>query len=112
VVTPAIGDVVSLPFPFSDLSGNKRRPAVVVADASHGEWVLCQITSKAYSDPAAIYIADADFASGSLRVGSFARPAKLFTAHESLFTSHAGVLQPGALERVVEAIIEVIQPAS
>ena len=28
------GDVVIIPFPFSDLTGNKKRPAFVVADLS------------------------------------------------------------------------------
>jgi mRNA interferase MazF len=29
---PVKGDVVVIPFPFSDLSASKRRPALVVAD--------------------------------------------------------------------------------
>jgi mRNA interferase MazF len=85
---------------------------VVLADADHGEWLLCQITSKEYTDPGAVFIADMDFASGSLSVGGYARPTKLFTAHESLVTSQPGVLKPSALERVVAAIIDVLRPAS
>ena len=49
------GTVVLVRFPFSDLSRTKLRPAVVVADAGRGDWVLCQITSKPYGDPSAIY---------------------------------------------------------
>jgi mRNA interferase MazF len=26
------GDVVAIPFPFSDLTGNKRRPAFILVD--------------------------------------------------------------------------------
>jgi mRNA interferase MazF len=45
VVTPAAGTVVLVPFPFSDLSQAKLRPAVVLADVGRGDWILCQITS-------------------------------------------------------------------
>jgi hypothetical protein len=36
-------------FPFSDLSFMKLRPALVLADAGRGDWVLCQITSNPYA---------------------------------------------------------------
>jgi hypothetical protein len=58
--SPSIGSVVLLPFPFSDLSKAKVRPAVVLA--------------------------------GGLRVPSFTRPSKLFTANGSIFLSSAGRL--------------------
>jgi mRNA interferase MazF len=40
------GDVVVVPFPFSDLSEAKRRPALVIADLAGDDFVLCQITSQ------------------------------------------------------------------
>ncbi|MGB7413631.1 MAG: hypothetical protein WA902_05430 [Thermosynechococcaceae cyanobacterium] len=43
MVTPTTGAVVLIPFPFSDLSDSKLRPAVVLAAAGKGDWVLCQI---------------------------------------------------------------------
>ncbi len=43
---PVKGTVVIVPFPFSDLSRSKRRPAFVVANLSHRDLVLCQITSR------------------------------------------------------------------
>jgi len=46
----AAGSVVLLPFPFSDLSQSKLRPAVVLASAERGDWVMCQVTSKPYGD--------------------------------------------------------------
>jgi mRNA interferase MazF len=50
MVTPSAGAVVLVPFPFSDLSQSKLRPAIVLADAGKGDYVLCQITSNVYSD--------------------------------------------------------------
>ncbi|MDJ0593365.1 MAG: hypothetical protein QNJ72_25830 [Pleurocapsa sp. MO_226.B13] len=36
------GDVVIVPFPFSDLSQAKRRPALVVANLTGDDLILCQ----------------------------------------------------------------------
>jgi mRNA interferase MazF len=81
VVTPTAGSVVLVPFPFSDLSQAKLRPAVALANSGRGDWILCQITSNPYADARAIEITDASFDSGSLFVTSYARPGKLFTAN-------------------------------
>ena len=107
--TPAAGSVVLVPFPFSDLSQAKRRPAVVLADAGHGDWILCQVTSKPYADARAVRLTDEDFAHGSLRLVSYARPAKLFTAHASLFVFEAGVLRAESLKKITDEVISVIQ---
>ena len=84
------GQIVILPFPFSDLSQSKFRPALLLADAGRGDWIACQITSNPYADARAITLSAADFASGSLERLSYARPGKLFTANEALFATVAG----------------------
>jgi len=108
--TPSAGSVVLVPFPFSDLSQSKRRPAVVLADAERGDWILCQITSNSYADARAIELTEDDFETGSLRLTSYARPAKLFTAHESLFVSGVGFLSTESLKRITDEVVSVIQP--
>ena len=109
MVTPTAGSIVLVPFPFSDLSQSKRRPAVVLARAERWDWILCQVTSKSYADIRAVELTDIDFAHGSLRLVSYARPAKLFTAHESLFVSEVGVLTAASLRRISDEVISVIQ---
>ena len=104
---PSKGSIVLVPFPFSDLSQAKYRPAVVLAAAGKGDWVLCQVTSKAYGDEKAIRINADDFESGSLRLESFVRPGKLFTAHESLFLEEAGRLSAAAFERVRSGVVAI-----
>ena len=104
MVAPSAGEVVLVPFPFSDLSQSKVRPAVVLADAGRGDWVLCQVTSSPYGDPAAVALDAADFASGGLLVASFARPGKLFTAHAGLLVRSIDVLTPVVLGRLLAAV--------
>ena len=74
MVTPAKGEVVLIPFPFSDLSQTKVRPALCLADSGRGDWVLCQITSNPYGDPNAVPLEPTDFETGGLLVASVARP--------------------------------------
>lgn len=56
------GAIALVRFAFSDLSQVKLRPAVVLADAGRGDWILCQVTSKPYGDARAIRLDDASFA--------------------------------------------------
>ncbi len=105
----AAGQVLIVHFPFSDLSQSKLRPAVVLAEAGRGDWLLCQITSKSYGDSRAIQIAAGDFAQGSLRVTSFARPGKLFTAHASLIAGQIGELHSAKFSAIRDAAVRLIQ---
>ena len=109
MVTPTAGTVVLVRFPFSDLSQAKLRPAVVLADAGRGDWILCQVTSKPYGDARVIALDDASFATGSLRVTSYARPGKLFTANRSLMVAEVGSLKPASLKQIIEAVVEILR---
>jgi mRNA interferase MazF len=109
VVAPAPGVVVVVRFPFSDLSASKYRPAVVLSSAGDSDWILCQVTSNAYADPDAIPRQQSSFASGGLNGTGYARPGKIFTAHSSIVSGHAGVLTTSAHHALVEAVIRLLQ---
>lgn len=109
MVTPSAAADVTVLFPFSDLSSSKLRPAVVLADAGRGDWILCQLTSKSYSDPHAVQIENVDFASGSLHRTSYARPGKIFTANETLLVSQVGKLKDDSFRKVANAIVCLLQ---
>ena len=105
----AAGQVVLLPFPFSDLTRSKLRPALLLADAGRDDWIACQITSNPFADPHAILLMPEDFTSGGLQRASYARPGKLFTANVSLFAAAAGLVAQGRLDEVRNALIAIIQ---
>ena len=50
-----VGDVVVVPFPFTDLEHPKRRPALVMGD---GDYIFCQITSRAWPDSVSLCSTD------------------------------------------------------
>ena len=103
------GAVVLVRFPFSDLSKTKLRPAVVLADVGRGDRILCQVTSKSYGDARAVELGTVDFAKGSLRVTSYARPGKLFTANRDLIASEVGELKAESLNRLVDAVVDLLR---
>jgi len=105
----AAGEVALLPFPFSDLSRNKLRPAVLLASASREDWIVCQITSNPFGDPSSISLTASDFSAGALQHISYVRPGKVFTAHESLIASVIGTLEPKMLTTVRNAVIAILQ---
>jgi mRNA interferase MazF len=108
VGAPSAGSVVLVPFPFSDLSQSKLRPAIVLAHAGRGDWVLCQVTSNPYGDALAVEMTDDSFSVGSLNIISYARPCKLFTASSQLIVANVGMLKRETLLAVVNILTEAL----
>lgn len=101
------GDVIVLPFPFSDLSYSKKRPALVVANLKGDDTMLLQITSKARTDDCVISLEEADFKHGSLRITSRIRPNRLFTADKSIILYKIGSLKKTKIDEVEKMIIKI-----
>jgi len=102
------GDVVIIPFPFTDLSGNKKRPAFVLADLPGDDIIVCQITSKSKSYPFALSLESSDFTTGSLPVESYIRPNKIFTADKNIILSVAGHLNETKINEAINLVINII----
>lgn len=100
----AVGDIVLISFPFSNLKGQKIRPALVVASGEFDNLILCQITSKPYSSTSAIKIVPTDFEKGGLPVISYARPDKLFTAEVTIIKRIAGTLNIQSKKRIIKKV--------
>ena len=103
------GAVVVVPFPFSDLSQNKKRPALVVANLSGDDIILCQITSQAVRDQYAIPLEDLDFTNGSLQRPSNIRPNRLFTADSALVAYQIGSIATKKIGEAAEAIVAIMR---
>ncbi|MCL2010766.1 MAG: type II toxin-antitoxin system PemK/MazF family toxin [Synergistaceae bacterium] len=101
------GDIIVVPFPFSDLSTSKRRPAIVLAGLIGNDLILSQITSRNVSDSMSIAIDPDDVTSSALSVTSNIRPNKLFTADESIVLYKIGALKASKLKAVLTKVIEI-----
>ena len=104
------GAVVVVPFPFTDLSSSKVRPALVLASLTRGDVILCQITSQPSGHPEAIALRLFDFEpGGTLPHDSFALPHRVVTAHESCVRRVVGKLLPGKLQQIRERVCAIIR---
>lgn len=107
----AAGQVVLLPFPFSDLSRTKYRPAFLLASAGRQDWIACQVTSRSFADARARLIESKDFKTGMLPVESYARTGKLFTANEGIFTSILGEVTDQKFSEISDSVISLLLEA-
>src|SRR3989304_6319215 len=103
------GDVVVVPFPFSDLTKAKKRPALVIAVLGGNDLILCQITSQSVKDNYSIFLNDADFVEGGLKQLSNLRPNRIFTADSHIILYRVGKLKSEKLNKVTEKIVEIIK---
>jgi len=103
------GDVVVVPFPFSDMTMSKRRPAFVVADLAGDDLILCQITSQNIRDEYAFALNDSDFETGGLKRPSNIRPNRLFTADRHIVQYKTGHLKNESIRNVIDALIALLK---
>ena len=103
------GDIVVEPFPFSDLSNFKKRPALIITKLKGDDLILCQITSQNISDEYAITLSNEDLASGNLKRKSNIRPNRVFTADEKIILYKVGMLNENKMGEVVEKLVRIIK---
>ena len=56
------------------------------------------------------YLETIDFVEGSLEIQSFIRPAKLFTASESLFQKQIGRISKAKLKETTQILVALLNP--
>jgi len=106
---PVKGDVVVVPFPFSDLAQAKRRPALVITELEGDDLILCQITSRQVGDKYAVPLEQSDFESGTLKQKSNVRPNRLFTADSRIVLYQIGHLKREKMAEIVESIVDILR---
>jgi len=106
------GDVVLLPFPFTDLSGQKRRPVLVLSSGRYNrksaDFVVCGVTSVLVPRPHAVPLRPLDMAVGRLPLESRIRPDKLFTLKQTLAVKTLGRVKSGVVDRVRRELLSVM----
>ena len=95
------GDVIVIPFPFSDLTQAKRRPALVLSVLPGNDLILCQITSQEIQDMYAVILQKEEFESGNLNQTSNIRPNRLFTADTNIVLYKVGNLKTNKMYEVL-----------
>ena len=79
------GDIVLIPFPYSDLSANEQRPALIISNHllnKTEDRICCLITRNSRKED--LQIRKENFKSGTLPFKSFVRPHRIFTVHHKI----------------------------
>lgn len=101
-------DVVVIPFPFTNLIASKKRPAVVLIDAS-GRDIVCAAITSANSGNNGVALNQGDFEKGGLIHPSFIQPTKLFTCEKNLVGKTVGTITQSKHKEVVSGIISLLR---
>jgi mRNA interferase MazF len=98
------GDLVGIPFPYSDLKTEKRRPVLVITPPDrHGDFICAAVTSVPMPEYA-VAIDNTSMSTGDLPRQSWIRCDKLFTLSRSLVVRHYGSLNYTVFDVVREKI--------
>lgn len=103
------GDIVVIPFPSSDLSDAKRRPALVLAALTGEDIILCQITSQNIRDHYSIPHYNSDFEIGSVRKISNIRPNRIFTAVRRIVIYKIGILNRANINSFNKRVVDIFE---
>ena len=94
------GTIVLVPFPFTDLSGNKVRPAVIISKGKIGEDVVVLfLTSQAKINGASLVLVKPTKENG-LKVASNIVCSKIATLAAKVVLGELGTLSKGTLTEV------------
>ncbi len=99
------GDIVLTPFPFTDLSGNKVRPALVLGAQDGGDDVtVCFISSnlqnKIHKFEVLVELSDKDFKKTGLKSKSIIKVVKIATLDKAVILGKIGELGPKNIRKV------------
>ncbi len=101
------GNLVVIPFPFSDLTNAKKRPALVLATLEGDDLILCQITRYA-NDSYAIPIDKEHFKKGYIFQRSYVRPNRIFTADKKIIIKKVRTVTSSFLSSNIEMIKSIL----
>jgi len=103
------GQIVVVPFPFSDLSDLKKRPAMVITSLEGNNLILAQITSKHRTEKYSLLVKLEDFQEGSLLIDSFVNCDKLFTLDKRIILKAVGTLNFSKTKEIISKVIDIIE---
>ena len=107
---PLKGEIVLVNFPFTDLTGFSKRPALVLANLRGDDMILCQITTQhSRYDEYAINLENGDLSIGELPQSSYIRVNKIFTASKRVILKKIGKITKNKLLETENKLLEIIK---
>lgn len=102
------GEVILVPFPFSDLSGAKKRPALVLADIEGGHEVICLMLTSVEMKWEKYEYNIAHWKEAGLLKPTVARIHRLFTLHRNMVNKKLGRLAEEDYIIIIRRVIDLL----
>ncbi|MFH1649898.1 MAG: type II toxin-antitoxin system PemK/MazF family toxin [Candidatus Woesearchaeota archaeon] len=100
-------DVVLVPYHYSDLSGFKRRPALILSNYEHNntheDLICCPLTSQPQKQEGRI-LRDSHLTDGTLKYTSWVKPTALFSACKQIIVRRLGRISLNKAEEVRDVV--------
>lgn len=106
---PERGQILLVPFPFTDLSTSKRRPVLALtASDRFGDFIAMPVTSRPQAEHG-LPIAAGDLVSGTLPAASWVRTDRVVTLNASLVVKTVGRVSDRVVAAAVERLVAYIR---
>ena len=105
-------EIVLVPFPYSDLTGAKQRPALILSNNTINrsqDRICCLVTSNPTTE--GVRIKNKDFEGGMLPFQSWVKPHRLFTIHEKIIKKRLCAVSKDFFNTIFIRVSECINQA-
>ncbi len=106
------GEIIIVPFPFSDLSGIKQRPVLIlsktISNRSKEDIITCGITSNIKETNYSVLISNHNLIRGQIPKQSRIKVDKLFSLEKIIVKKSIGRLNKETFEKVKKEFLNLI----
>lgn len=106
------GDILLVPFPFSNLEGMKQRPVLVLSkdayNLAHDDIITCGITSNLLNRDHSVLLSNQDLVNGALPKTSQIKVDKLFTLEKKIVKRKLGKIRKDIFSSVKEEFLRLV----
>ena len=104
-------DIVLIPFPYTNLTATKKRPALVISydifNKNNQDILVCQITHNLKQRAHSIIIDNSNLENGNLAVESLIKVSKIFTIDKALAIQKIGKVNSKTYRNVYDEICKL-----
>ena len=109
---PESGEIVLVPFPFTDLSQTKRRPVLVLSNRAHNttsnDFICCGLTSNLGNYRNSIPLDPTEMVEGYIPRRSRIKYDKVFTLEKSLIIKGLGKVGADKVAKVKSGLVSLL----
>lgn len=106
------GEIVIVPFPFSDLSSVKQRPVLILSKNTDNETaedvITCGVTSNIKDSKYSVLFENKNLIEGEIPKPSRVKVDKLFTISQNIIKKKVGRINKETFEKVKSEFIRLI----